>query len=146
MLASNLGLGVQAVYRGHRLYDTPRVRDAVKAWVNWYKHHRDILESDLVHGRRADGRDVDWMLHVNPRLETKGMLVAYNPLDEPASRTIRVPLGLTGIDGKVRVEMNSGPSTEAAIASVETVGRGGRVEVQVMVPAGGMTWVRFTGE
>ena len=146
MLASNLGLGVQAVYRGHRLYDTPRVRDAVKAWVNWYKHHRDILESDLVHGRRADGRDVDWMLHVNPRLETKGMLVAYNPLDEPASRTIRVPLSLTGIDGEVRVEMNSGPSTEAASVSIETVGRDGRVEVQVVVPAGGMTWVRFSEE
>lgn len=146
MLASNLGLGVQAVYRGHRLYDTPRVRDAVKAWVNWYKHHRDILESDLVHGRRADGRDVDWMLHVNPRLETKGMLVAYNPLDEPASRTIRVPLSLTGIDGEVRVEMNSGPSTEAASVSIETVGRDGRVEVQVVVPAGGMTWARFSEE
>ncbi|MEE2941267.1 MAG: hypothetical protein VX460_12835, partial [Planctomycetota bacterium] len=120
MLASNLGLGVQAVYRGHRLYDTPRVREAVKAWVNWYKHHRHILESDVVHGRRADGRDVDWMLHVNPGLQTRGMLVAYNPLDQPAARTIRVPLGLTGLRGDVRVETNSGPTTDAARAAVRS--------------------------
>ena len=30
MLTSNLGLGVQAVYRGLRLYDTPRVRERVQ--------------------------------------------------------------------------------------------------------------------
>ena len=46
--------------------------------------------------------------------------------------------------GEVRVEMNSGPSTQTASASIESVGRGGHVEVQVMVPAGGMTWVRFS--
>ena len=39
MLASNLGLGVQAVYRGRRLYDTERTRDAVRKWVDWYKRN-----------------------------------------------------------------------------------------------------------
>lgn len=29
----------------------------VKRWVDWFKAHRDILESDLIDGRRADARD-----------------------------------------------------------------------------------------
>lgn len=144
MLASNLGMGVQAVYRGQRLYDTPRVRDAVKRWVDWYKHHRHILESDLVHGRRADGRDVDWMLHVNHDLPTKGMLVAYNPLDEPATRVLRVPLGLTGLTEDVRAEMGFGSSIDGQSSATYSVGRDGHVEIRVEVPAGGMTWVRLT--
>ena len=81
MLVSNLALGVQACYRGPRLYDTPRTQAMVQRWVSWFKAHRDILESDLVHGRRADARDLDWMLHVNPALEEKGLLVVFNPLD-----------------------------------------------------------------
>ena len=52
MLVSNLALGVQACYRGPRLYDTPHTGDAA-ALGSWFKAHRDILESDLVHGRRA---------------------------------------------------------------------------------------------
>jgi hypothetical protein len=35
MLASNLALGVQACYRGPRLFDTPATRDLVKHWVDW---------------------------------------------------------------------------------------------------------------
>lgn len=48
IMASNLGAGVQAVYRGKRLFDTPETRDMVKAMVDWYKRHRDILESDII--------------------------------------------------------------------------------------------------
>ena len=80
MLVSNLALGVQACYRGPRLYDTDRTEAMVGTWVDWFKAHRDILESDLIHGRRADARDLDWMLHVNPKLKEKGMLVVFNPL------------------------------------------------------------------
>ena len=144
MLASNLGMGVQAVYRGQRLYDTPRVRDAVKRWVDWYKHHRHILESDLVHGRRADGRDVDWMLHVNPDLPTKGMLVVYNPLEQAVARVLRVPLGLTGLTSGVRAEMGYGPSIQGQASATYSARLDGYVELPVEIPAGGMTWVRLT--
>ena len=57
MLVSNLACGVQACYRGPRLYDCDETAAMVKAQVDWYKRHRDILESDVIHGRRADGRD-----------------------------------------------------------------------------------------
>ena len=44
MLESNLALGVQAHYRGPRLFDTPETRDRVKSVVDWFKRYRDILE------------------------------------------------------------------------------------------------------
>ena len=97
MITSNLALGVQACYRGPRLYDTNRTKVLVREWVDWFKKYRDILESDLVHGRRADGRDLDWMLHVNPSLKHKGMLVVFNPLEESVEKTIRVNLYYTGL-------------------------------------------------
>ena len=143
MMASNLGLGVQAVYRGHRLYDTPRVRDAVIAWVDWFKHFRDILESDVVHGRRADGRDIDWMLHVNPQLDTQGMLVVYNPLEVAVTRTIQVPLYLTGIRDQVLIEIASGNTIEASQRRLRRVDRDYMLDMEVEVPAGGMSWYSF---
>jgi len=115
MLASNLGLGVQAVYRGTRLYDTPRVRETVTRWVRWYKQHRDILESDLVHGRRADGRDLDWMLHANPDLETPGMLVVYNPLERERTKRLRVDLYYTGLEERVAVSRPGSEGLELAL-------------------------------
>ena len=61
MLASNLGNGVQACSRGPRLYDTDSTRDLVKGWVDFYKAHRDILESDVIHKiGRASCRERVW--------------------------------------------------------------------------------------
>ncbi len=137
MLVSNLACGVQACYRGPRLYDTDRTRDLVKKWVSWYKEYRDILESDLIHGRRADARDVDWMLHVNPALECKGMLVAFNPLNEPVTRTITVPLYYTGLTDKAEVRV------EDKDARVVPLTRDYKVDVALNLPAEGFTWVLF---
>ena len=62
-------------------FTTQRVLKAVvKKWVGFYKAHRGILESDVIHIRRADGRDIDAILHVNPRLKEKGSAMVYNPL------------------------------------------------------------------
>lgn len=137
MLQSNLALGVQAVYRGHRLYDTPRVRDMVKRQVGWYLRHRDILESDVVHGRRADGRNLDWMLHVAPGRELAGMLVVFNPRDQPLTQTLRANLYYTGLTGSVRGTLDDGSEV-----LLET-GRDHRVQWQVTVPAGGMRWLQL---
>lgn len=134
MLSSNLALGVQPAYRGHRLYDTERVRDRVRAWVDWYKEHRDILESDLIHGRRADGRDLDWMLHVNPKLETRGMLVVFNPLEHDVERQLRVPLYYTGLRGRAQVSANGEAKRWFSLD-----GRS-ELSLHVRVPAGGMSW------
>ncbi len=138
MLRSNLALGVQACYRGPRLFDTERTRDALKAEVQWFKAHREILESDLVHGRRADGRDVDWMLHVNPfpsgEDAERGMLVVFNPLEQDVTRTLRVPLYYTGLDTMARVAIEGGEEREVEL------GRDHTIELEVTVPAQGMTW------
>jgi hypothetical protein len=103
MIQSNLALGVQACYRGPRLYDTDRVKQMVAGEVAWYKRYRDILESDIIHGRRADASQLDWCLHVNPQLETPGMLVVFNPTSKPLRETIKVPMHYTGLQDKAIV-------------------------------------------
>ena len=92
------GAGVQACYRGPRLYDTDATKQMVISVINWYKKYRDILNSDIIHLRRADGRDWDGILHVNPKLKTKGLLMLYNPLKEKITRTVKLPLYYTGLD------------------------------------------------
>jgi hypothetical protein len=138
MIESNLALGVQACYRGPRLYDTDATRAMVKGKVDWFKAHRDILESDLIHGRRADARDLDWMLHVNPRLKTKGLLAVFNPLDQPVTRTLRVNLYYTGLTDTARLRERDGAARKLKLS------RDHAVEVPVTVPPQGMNW--FTVE
>ncbi|MFC0774208.1 alpha-galactosidase [Terrimonas sp. R1] len=97
------GAGVQACYRGPRLYDTDETRKVVVDVINWYKKYRAILNSDIVHLRRADGRDWDGILHVNPALKTKGLLMLYNPLKESIRRAIQVPLYYTGLENSALI-------------------------------------------
>jgi hypothetical protein len=134
MMVSNLGAGVQACYRGPRLYDTDDTKAMVKKWVDWYKTHREILESDIIHLRRADGRDIDYFLHVNPAGKEKAMLVAFNPLRETVSRTIQVPLYYSGLTQTVRIREQEGAARKYALA------RDHSVTLQVRVPPEGMTW------
>ena len=135
MLAGNLAMGVQACYRGPRLYDTPATRDLVKTWVDWFKANRDILESDMIHGRRADGRDVDWMLHVNPTLDTPGMLVAFNPLDHEVTRNLDANLYYIGLTDHAVARY-----PDATTKSL-TLDRAYHATIQVTIPARAMTWV-----
>jgi hypothetical protein len=138
MVTSNLAMGVQACYRGPRLYDTDRTKEMVARWVAWFKEYRDILESDLVHGRRADGRDIDWMLHVNPDLEHKGMLVVFNPLEESVERTISLNLCYTGLTEKALVTEGDAPAKEYALD------RDYSIELPVSVPPKGFKWFVIT--
>jgi hypothetical protein len=135
MMMSNLALGVQACYRGPRLFDTERTKAMVQRSVAWYKKYRDILESDMVHGRRADGRDVDWMLHVNPRLKHKGMLVVFNPLAETVTRTLKPNLYYTGLTDSASIRQEEGAP------KAYTLNRDYTVEIDVTVPAEGFTWL-----
>lgn len=137
ILVSNLALGAQACYRGPRLFDTDRTKGMLKRWVDWYKAHRDILESDLIHGRRADGRDIDWMLHVNPRLDSKGMLVVFNPLDQPVERELEVGLYYTGLDTETTLRGEDGKEQVLPLA------RDYSVKAPVSVPANGFAWYTF---
>ncbi|HTH49956.1 MAG TPA: alpha-galactosidase [Candidatus Limnocylindria bacterium] len=134
MLEGNLALGVQACYRGPRLYDTDRTKAMVQAEVSWFKAHREILESELIHGRRADARDLDWMLHVNPHGKEKGMLVVFNPLAEAVTKKLRVNLYYTGLTDTARIREQDGATKRLKLD------RDYSVEVPVQVPAGGMSW------
>ncbi len=96
-LAQNFGSGVQACYRGPRLYDTEETKQVVKQWVDFYKQYRAILDSDIIHVRRPDGRSIDCMLHVNPQLEERGLAMVYNPLDRKVQTTLELPLYYTGL-------------------------------------------------
>ena len=137
MMLSNLALGVQACYRGPRIYDTDETKEMVSDVVAWYKKHRAILESDVIHGRRADGRDLDWMLHVNPELKEKALLSVFNPTDQPMTKAIQVPLYYSGIRGSVTYRVGSGqPKTG-------TLDRHDRVALKVEVPAKGYLPVVF---
>ena len=102
------GAGVQACYRGPRLYDTENTKQTVKDVISWYKKYREILNSDIIHLRRADGRDWDGILHVNSGLKTKGLMMLYNPLNEKITRTIKVPLYYTGLTQSAMIKEKEG--------------------------------------
>jgi hypothetical protein len=139
MLAGNLAFGVQACYRGPRLFDTEETRAVVKEWVDFYKLHRLILDSDLIHLRRADGRDLDYMLHVNPQLDEKGLLVVFNPLKHSVKKTLRIPLYYTGLTHTARIREQEGePRTYR-------LDRGYEVRIEVQVPPSGVTWFVIEG-
>lgn len=134
MLDSNLALGVQACYRGPRLFDTDRVRDVVQRKVDWYKAHREILESDLIHGRPADARDVDWMLHINPQLRERGLLAVFNPLDSKVERTLQVNVYYTGLTGELTLKDSRDQIRRVAL------NRDNTIPVTVSIPAGGFDY------
>ena len=99
---------MQATWRGTRLYDTEETRLAVKKWVDFYKRYRAILNSDMIHLRRPDGRDWDGILHVDPKLEIRGMAMIYNPLNEEITREIRLPLYYTGLSDTAHIQQEDG--------------------------------------
>lgn len=139
MLRSNLGMGVQAHYRGPKLFDTGETQAMVAAEVRWFLSYRDILESDLVHGRRADGRDLDWMLHANPALREKGMLCVYNPLDVDVAKQLTVNVYYTGLTDVASVYPGTASGAEGEPVQAE-LARDYTVRVDVNVPAKGMAW------
>ena len=134
-LANNLGAGVQACYRGPRLYDTEQTKAAVKKWVDFFKCYRTILESDVIHVRRADGRDIDCLLHVNPQAEIKGLAMVYNPLDHAVERRLKLPLYYTGLTKTARIGVKEGDSTAYRLD------RHYNTTVPVTIPARDCTWL-----
>ncbi|MGO8929372.1 MAG: hypothetical protein ACLQU3_21105 [Limisphaerales bacterium] len=133
-LANLFGAGVMACYRGPRLYDTDETKAVVKRWVDFYKKHREVLNADLLHLRRADGRDLDYLLHVNPAGKEKGLLMVYNPLEQEVTRTLRVPLYYTGKTATAAVSERDGK------ARTFKLDREYYIDLPVSVPARGVTW------
>ena len=110
MLASNLLQGVQAVYRGLGQYDPHQTKAVVRRLVGQYKKCRYILESDLIHLQRANGRTLDYMLHITSNLPEKGFLSIFNPTPDEISQQIRLPLYYTGLATVVNISCQDQPS------------------------------------
>jgi hypothetical protein len=133
-LAQNLGLGIQCQYRGTRVYDTEVTQAVVKKWVDFYKKYRPILDSDIIHVRRPDARDIDCMLHVNPRLQQKGLAMVFNPLNQPVKRTLSLPLYYTGLRTTAMIRREEGPPSSF------TLDRQYSVDVPLEVGPQSATW------
>jgi hypothetical protein len=133
-MANLFGAGVQACYRGPRLYDTDTTKAVVKQWVDFYKKHREILDSDIIHLRRPDGQDWDGILHVNPDGREKGFIMLYNPLNEEISRTINIPVYYTGLDRKVKTTSNTGK------IRTYPVSRDYEITLETVIPGKGISW------
>lgn len=132
-MIQNYGSGVQSCYRGFRLYDTERTKEAVKEVISWYKEHRDIMNSDIIHLRRPDGKDWDGIMHVNPGLEEKGFAMLYNPTNKEITRVIKLPLYYTGLTRKAKISQDGGKARKYRLK------RDYSVEVEVTIPASGHT-------
>lgn len=115
LMVQYYGAGVQACYRGPRLYDTEATKQTVSNVIQWYKRYRDILNSDIIHLRRADGRDWDGILHANPALPVKGFVMLYNPLKEKITRTIKLPLYYTGLTTTASIREKEGKKTVVSL-------------------------------
>ena len=96
-LSQNFGSGVIACYRGPRLFDTEQTKAVVKKWVDFYKKYRPILDSDLIHVRRPDGRSIDCVLHANAQINPCGLAMLYNPTQTVQQATLKLPLYYTGL-------------------------------------------------
>lgn len=134
LMFQNYGAGIQACYRGPRLYDTPETQKMVTEMIVWYKKYREILNSDIIHLRRPDARDWDGIMHVNPDGKEKGLALFYNPTDKEMTRHIPLPLYYTGLTHTATVREQEGrPQTY-------TLNRDYTINLTVRIPANGYTW------
>ncbi|ADB42302.1 alpha-galactosidase precursor [Spirosoma linguale] len=128
------GAGVQACYRGPRLYDTEETKQTVKQVIDWYKKYRAILNADLIHLRRADGRDWDGFMHVSPTGKEKGLVMLFNPLKTKVTRTLKLPLYYTGLRETAMIRQGEGKS------KTYKLNRNYEVELTVEIKPEGYGW------
>jgi hypothetical protein len=89
----------------------------------------------VIHLRRADGRDWDGILHVNPALAIKGLAMLYNPLKERITRTIRLPLYYTGLTSVAIVQEKEGNTKNY------TLNRDFTIDLTVTIEPENYTWI-----
>lgn len=133
-LAQNFGCGVQACYRGPRLYDTDDTRAVVKKWTSFYRKHREILDSDIIHVRRPDGQGLDCMMHVNAQVREKALAMVFNPTDSGLRTDLTLPLYYTGLTKKAVLREQGGEARTCRLS------RDYKITVPVRLAAKGITW------
>ena len=134
-MMQNYGSGVQACYRGPRLYDTPKTKAVVANVIKWYKQYRDILNSDIIHLKRPSGKDWDGFMHVNPNLKEKGLVMVFNPLDKEIVRELKLPLYYSGLSKTALVREKEGPVKKYQL------NREYEIKVKITIPANSYSWL-----
>ena len=134
-MTQNYRSGVQACYRGPRLYDTEETKTLVKSHIEHYKKYRDILNADIIHLRRPDGRDWDGIMHADTELRDKGYAVIYNPTSEKITRAITLPLYYTGIRKQVLI------GVEGEDFQQYEINPNSEVQLSLTIPPHGFRWI-----
>jgi len=134
LMVQYYGAGVQACYRGPRLYDTTTTKALVSNTVSWYKKYRDILNAPIVHLRRADGRDWDGFMHVSPTLKDRAFVLLFNPTDQVINRQVSIPLYYTGLGPKAFVFEKDATHWQSMADNK------GNLKLNASIPAGGYSW------
>lgn len=129
------GAGIQACYRGPRLYDTEETKQMVAEVIDWYKEYREILNSDIIRLRRADGRDWDGWMHVNPAGKEKALIMLFNPSGQVMKKELKISLYYTGLTQEARI------SIEGSTLKTYQLNREYEASLSVDIPANGYRWI-----
>lgn len=129
------GAGIQACYRGPRLYDTEETKNMVIEVIDWYKKYRDILNADIIRLRRADGRDWDGWMHVDPSGKEKALIMLFNPSGTHMSKNLKIPLYYTGITQNANISIEGNPPKSYLL------NREYETELAVEIPPNGYFWL-----
>lgn len=129
------GAGIQACYRGPRLYDTKETKEMVRKTIQWYKKYRDILNSDIIRLKRADGRTWDGWMHLNPNLKEKGLVMVFNPTGEDMRVDINLPLYYSGLSNKAKIRIQENKAKEYQLD------RNYQIKINLMIPANSYNWL-----
>jgi len=129
------GAGIQACYRGPRLYDTEETKIMVTEVITWYKKYRDILNADIIRLRRADGRNWDGWMHVDPKGNEKGLVMLFNPTEEVIKEDLLIPLYYTGLTQRALI------SIEGNMPKNYPINREYEANLAVEIPANGYIWI-----
>ncbi|MRI02251.1 alpha-galactosidase [Kriegella sp. EG-1] len=133
-MIQNYGSGVQACYRGPRLYDTKETKELVRKQINHYKKYRKILNADIIHLRRPNGRTWDGFMHVDSNSKHKGLIMLFNPTKTDIKEMIKVPVYYTGTSKEVLVSYKGG------MGIPHQFNRNFEIDINVNIPAKSYTW------
>lgn len=129
------GAGIQACYRGPRLYDTQETKEMVIEVIEWYKKYREILNADIIRLRRADGRNWDGWMHVDPNGKEKALVMLFNPTDKKIEKSLTIPLYYAGLQGKAKV------SVEGKGSKNFPLNQKSELTFDVSIPSDSYTWL-----
>ncbi len=134
LMIQYFGAGIQACYRGPRLYDTELTKQMVTNTVSWYKKYRTILNADIISLRRADARDWDGWMHVDPYGKDKAFVLLFNPTDGIIKRKINIPMYYTALKNSATIINESGDRI------IKKINANNDLEMEISIPAKGYAW------